>query len=302
MRSLGKSKHCMNTLALCSEVKEEVELLAGMWKMSENKAWNVIMLIRMCQEILRAEQCGRFWAGISGCIPYLLNKYSINLMVRGFTCVWELAVYFSYLKPFPPLKRELPQRYHYATWDQLYLTVLGHILYSLTCVIFKWSLSEKKWSLFSRAQASDRDDSCDMGSGWQIVRLTRRAQAAERWLRKTRSCPWGCSLPSPLRALGPAGQQLTGVDRTGCGQQPPHTQCTASAPALKACPLHPMSRIYKCRWVVMGATGWDGTGRDCVLPGSHDCWAALLAESLRAWLGSGLPVPSSSAVVICKSL
>ncbi|KAI6058531.1 hypothetical protein LUU34_01520600 [Aix galericulata] len=49
------------------------------------------------------------------------------------------------------------------------------------------------------------------------------------------------------KALGPAGQQLPGVDRTGCGQQPPHTPCTASAPALKACPLHPMSRIYKCR-------------------------------------------------------
>lgn len=72
----------MNTLALCSEVKEEVELLAGMWKTSKNKALNVIMLIHMCLEILHVEQCGRFWAGISGCIPYLLSKYSIHLMLR----------------------------------------------------------------------------------------------------------------------------------------------------------------------------------------------------------------------------
>jgi len=78
-------------------------LLGGVWKPAENEAGSVVMLVCACQEILRAEQCGRFWYVIPGSIPYLLNKHSVHSMLGGFACVRELAVHYSYFKPVPPL-------------------------------------------------------------------------------------------------------------------------------------------------------------------------------------------------------
>lgn len=98
-----KGNSCMNMLVWCSEVEEEVWLLGGVWKPAENEAGSVVMLVCACQEILRAEQCGRFWYVIPGSIPYLLNKHSVHSMLGGFACVRELAVHYSYFKPVPPL-------------------------------------------------------------------------------------------------------------------------------------------------------------------------------------------------------
>lgn len=142
-----------------------------MWKTAQNETGSVIMLVCACQEILRAEQCGRFWYAISGSIPYLLNKHSVHSMLGGSACVRELAVHYSYFKSVPPLNRKsifsiiTAQPGNSCTLHQCYHHIRTHNMLSLMCNIQR--LKERGLSSYGgtkQAQMSGGDNWYGIGS------------------------------------------------------------------------------------------------------------------------------------------